>query len=144
MKFSKYQDTPQRAQSPSLFPVAFLSARISFSISSHLSFLLRTPQHCHELASPWLIGCVPLPGGGSLQTVIYLCSKATSQLPSSWQSHIVTELINFIQPYLPSCWLYILLGSPNRLSNLHQSPYVPSQPAPPLVPAVWSQQHNLL
>lgn len=64
MKFSKYQDTPQRAQSPSLFPVAFLSARISFSISSQLSFLLRTPQHRHELASPWLTGCVPLPGGG--------------------------------------------------------------------------------
>lgn len=105
MKYSKSQDTPQRAHSPSLFPALML---LPVAFQPH--FILQPTDHPSSRAllcsaalpradvSPthWLC---PSPWGGSLQTFIYLCSKATSQLPWSRQSHIVTELTNFyIQP----------------------------------------------
>lgn len=71
-----------------------LSLCISFS--SRPSFLACTPQHCHELASPWLTGCAPLPGGVPLNRQLPLLQGNLSSSPGhnnhiySWNSLIST------------------------------------------------------
>lgn len=62
MKYSKYQDTPQRGHSPSLFPVTFLSA-------FHSPAARPSSRALRSTATSWLLPdslAVPLSLGGSL------------------------------------------------------------------------------